>query len=132
MPTIGSRCHCDRAYTFLGMGDFARMPREILYVATPNEDRKCPANQLMWTLATRGPCTVHLNFRSEHHASCAASWLETYTWAETPLASPISSGYPNGPYQGPVYSKVYAEGGTVTPNPQPHCSALLTPTPTAL
>lgn len=113
LPSPGSRCHYDRNYVFISLGDFAKMDRTVLYVNTSNDDRKTPANRVMWTLSASKPITVHLNFRSESHATNSHRWLESHLWAKVPLESTVSSGFPNGPYRGPVYSKVYPEGGEV-------------------
>jgi len=48
VPSPGSVCHLDRNYVFTSLGGFAR-PR-MLYLLTPNEDRRTPATHVMWTL----------------------------------------------------------------------------------
>ena len=68
----------------------------------------------MWYLEIKVPrATVHLNFRSDHHAAAAREWLTSaeHGWVRDPnFDGTISSGIPNGPYHGPVYSKVCEEG----------------------
>ena len=62
VPDRGGRCHFDRPYRFIHLGDFARP--SMLYLLTSNEDRKTPASQPMWILDASVPCTVHVNYRS--------------------------------------------------------------------
>ena len=113
VPAQGGRCHFDRPYRFLHLGDFANRP-SMLYVLTSNEDRRTPSSSPMWILEARVPCTVHLNFRSERHVleGNAAPWLERKGFVLSGLRSTCSSGIPNGPYVGPVYSKA-CEPGTI-------------------
>ena len=112
-PASGQRCHHDRDYRFLSLGDFAKRPN-VLFVLSSNEDRKTAASRVMWYLEIKVPrATVHLNFRSDHHAAAAREWLTSaeHGWVRDPnFDGTISSGIPNGPYHGPVYSKVCEEG----------------------
>ena len=112
-PASGQRCHHDRDYRFISLGDFAKRPN-ILFVLSSNEDRKTAASRVMWYLEIKVPrATVHLNFRSDHHAAAAREWLTSaeHGWVRDPnFDGTISSGIPNGPYHGPVYSKVCEEG----------------------
>merc|ERR1719356_1473773 len=78
------------------------------YVMTSNDDRKTPADRVMWRLDIREPATVYVNFRSDGHIqnSGALKWLAKDGWTLKPqFKSTVSSGYPNGPYSGPVYAK---------------------------
>ena len=50
---------------FINLGDFDKP--SMRYVFTSNEDRKTSNTQVMWVLDMSVPCTVHINFRSEHH-----------------------------------------------------------------
>lgn len=113
LPGPGARCHYDRNYVFISLGAFSAMDRTILYVNTSNDDRKTPASRVMWTLDSTKAVTVHLNFRSDGHATNSRGWLSRDEWAETPLESTVSTGFPNGPYRGPVYSKVFPSGGRI-------------------
>ena len=110
-PTPGGRCHFDRPYRFIHLGDFQRP--NMLYLLSSNEDRKTSSSQVMWVLDLRLHCTVHLNFRSERHA-CAPgveNWLAAKQFElNRVLRSTSSSGIPNGPYSGPVYSRVCQPG----------------------
>lgn len=115
MPRIGDRCHFDREYCFTSLGGFAGAPgRRMLYLLSSNDDRKTPAEEVMWTLRTTLPTTVHLNFRSDAHVSGpdgVRGWLARGGWRRnTKLVSTVSTGYPNGPYVGPVYSRAYPPG----------------------
>lgn len=113
VPDTGSRCHADRNYRFISLGDFAQRPT-MRYVLTSNEDKNTPPDEVMWKLTVRAPVTVYLNFRSEQHVTHtgAAAWLTEGGWARSKMSSTVSSGVPNGPYQGPVYSKSL-DSGTV-------------------
>ena len=111
VPSVGSRCHIDRGYQFTSLGDFARPG--MLYVWTPNEDRKTPASQVMWVVSATTPVIVRLNFRSTHHVQStgAARWIVRDGWRlETNFKSTVSTGIPNGPYEGPVYAKRFEAG----------------------
>jgi hypothetical protein len=105
-PARGGRCHLDRNYYFLSLGDFAARPRTV-YLLTSNDDRRTPANRPMWTVRTTVASTCYINFRSEAHTQTgAAAWLRRGGWTVNSEIRPtVSSGFPNGPYAGPVYSK---------------------------
>lgn len=107
VPECGEDCHVDRDYVFISLGDFADAPG-MRYVMTSNDDRKTPANKVMWQLDIREPSVVFLNFRSKGHVQNggAQEWLKRDGWELKPdFKSTVSSGYPNGPYAGPVYAK---------------------------
>lgn len=111
VPPPGSRCHFDRPYRFLHLGDFAKP--SMLYLLTCNDDRKTSRTQVMWIIEASVPCTVHLQFRSEMHVANgrAEGWLRAKGYAPNgAMHSTSSSGVPNGPYSGPVYSKPCAPG----------------------
>ena len=111
VPSVGSRCHIDRGYQFTSLGDFARPG--MLYVWTPNEDRKTPASQVMWVVSATTPVIVRLNFRSTNHVrgTGAARWIARDGWRLEPsFRSTVSTGVPNGPYEGPVYAKRFDAG----------------------
>merc|ERR1712070_900226 len=91
------------------LGDF-KQPN-MLYLMTSNSDKSTPANQVMWSLHTAVPVTVHINFRSQQHAAAANAWLQAQGWGLNLLTrSTVSTGIPNGPYSGPVYSKQCTAG----------------------
>merc|ERR1711998_386760 len=78
---------------------------------TSNSDKSTPASQVMWSLHTAVPVTVHINFRSQQHAAAAKAWLQAQGWGLNLLTrSTVSTGIPNGPYSGPVYSKQCTAG----------------------
>jgi len=107
VPECGDDCHFDRDYVFTSLGDFAET-KGMRYIQTSNEDRKMPANRVMWRLDIREPVVVFVNFRSEGHLQRggALEWLQRDGWELKPdFKSTVSSGYPNGPYVGPVYAK---------------------------
>jgi len=109
VPGVGQRCHLDRGYTFTDLGDFTQP--NMLYLMTSNSDKTTPANQVMWSLHTAVPVTVHINFRSQQHAAAAKAWLQAQGWGLNLLTrSTVSTGIPNGPYSGPVYSKQCTAG----------------------
>merc|ERR1712070_791650 len=109
VPGVGQRCHLDRGYTFTDLGDF-KQPN-MLYLMTSNSDKSTPASQVMWSLHTAVPVTVHINFRSQQHAAAAKAWLQAQGWGLNLLTrSTVSTGIPNGPYSGPVYSKQCTAG----------------------
>jgi len=106
VPEIGGFCHNDRGYRFMSLGSFQRPG--MFYVLTPNDDRRTPDFETMWTVEVAVPATVHLNFRSEAHVSetGAAAWLRSGGFKRNKgMKSTVSNGIPNGPYSGPVYSK---------------------------
>eukprot|EP00747_Dinoflagellata_sp_TGD_P034055 gnl/TRDRNA2_/TRDRNA2_137024_c1_seq1.p1 gnl/TRDRNA2_/TRDRNA2_137024_c1~~gnl/TRDRNA2_/TRDRNA2_137024_c1_seq1.p1 ORF type:complete len:289 (-),score=28.94 gnl/TRDRNA2_/TRDRNA2_137024_c1_seq1:131-997(-) len=105
-PPKGCRCHHDRDYRFVSLGDFATLPR-LFYVLTSNDDKSTRPDKVMWRLDIRVSATVHINFRSERHAmqTGANTWLEAGGWQRSQLRSTVSTGVPNGPYSGPVFSK---------------------------
>lgn len=108
VPEIDDECHFDRNYTFDSLGDFAGR-KGMHYIMTSNDDRKTPADHVMWQLDLRVPATVYINFRSERHVleGRASQWLRRDGWEHRPdFRSTVSTGYPNGPYEGPVYAKV--------------------------
>lgn len=111
VPGRGAKCHFDRSYRFILLGDFVRHPR-MLYVLTCNEDKRTPVSEVMWKLEAEVPMTVHLNFRSEHHVlgTGIATWLNECGWKRSTMRSTVSSGIPNGLYWGPVYSKSFKPG----------------------
>ena len=111
VPARWSRCHPDRSYQFLDLGDFARPG--MLYLHACNEDRKTPASTVMWVLEATVPCTVHINYRSAAHVVNGGqeAWLAAAGFSPNgDLRSASSSGVPNGPYSGPVYSRACAPG----------------------
>merc|ERR1711998_548199 len=109
VPGVGQRCHLDRGYTFTDLGDF-KQPN-MLYLMTSNSDKSTPVSQVMWSLHTAVPVTVHINFRSQQHAAAAKAWLQAQGWGLNLLTrSTVSTGIPNGPYSGPVYSKQCTAG----------------------
>jgi len=111
VPNRGGRCHFDRNYQWLHLGDFNK-PR-MLYLLTSNEDRKTSSTRMMWVIEASVPCTVHLNYRSQRHVvdGRQESWLAAKGFVlNGDLRSPSSSGYPNGPYSGPTFSKACAPG----------------------
>lgn len=114
VPQPGALCHFDRNYQFLSLGSFGGQSN-MLYLYTSNEDRKTSPAAVMWTLQSSAPITVHLNFRSEEHRECAASWLDGQRWDLSEREGTVSSGIPDGPYSGPVFSKRF-EAGTVSLN----------------
>lgn len=81
LPAVRGRCHLDRGYTFESLGGFARLPR-CLYLFTSNNDRNTPASEVMWTVRSRVPVTVHLNFRSDAHVrrTGVKDWLRAESW----------------------------------------------------
>lgn len=111
VPPADSRCHFDRAYTFLSLGEFAGNPK-MLYVRTSNDDRKTSSREVMWMLATLSSAVVYLNFRSNSHVTetGACRWLEKEGWSLCEMEGTISSGFPSGIYQGPVFSKQFPAG----------------------
>jgi len=111
VPHMGSRCHLDRDYRFLLLGDFARL-HQMVYIATSNEDKRIPTSDVMWMLDTTVPVTVHLNFRSERHVldTGVLSWIQEKGWARSSLVGTVSTGVPDGLYWGPVYSKNFGPG----------------------
>ena len=113
VPARGGRCHFDRTYCFLSLGDFARPG--MLYLLSCNEDRKTPATEVMWVLELSVPCTIHLNYRSSQHVAMGQqeAWLAASGFAPNGgMRSPSSTGVPNGPYSGPTFSRV-CQPGTV-------------------
>merc|ERR1711968_9677 len=83
----------------------------MLYLMTSNSDKSTAASQVMWSLHTAVPVTVHINFRSKQHAAAAKAWLQAQGWGLNLLTrSTVSTGLPNGPYSGPVYSKQCTAG----------------------
>ena len=113
MPERGSRCHFDRRYQFLSLGEFESKPTgSLLYVCTSNEDRKTPSDRVMWTLTISAPpVTVYLNFRSEEHVECseATPWLSRDGWQREALQGSTSSGQIRDrmiEFNGPVFSKL--------------------------
>lgn len=110
LPSVGSRCHFDREYRFTCLGGFNKP--NMLYVLTSNEDKRMPAEAVMWTLEASVPTTVHINFRSEGHVAytSVAAWLKRDGWVRSLIKSTVSSGIPNGPYAGPVFSKAFGVG----------------------
>jgi hypothetical protein len=116
VPSPGGRCHFDRAYRFIHLGDFDRPG--MLFLLSSNEDRKTPSTSPMWIIEASVPCTIHLNFRSERHVAegKAETWLTRKGFElNTDIRSACSSGIPNGPYVGPIYSKD-CEPGTIELN----------------
>merc|ERR1712217_96291 len=98
LPTRRKDCHFDRDYSFTSLGDFADL-EGIRYVKTSNDDRKTPADHVMWRLDIRVPATVFINFRSLNHLnnSGALAWLQAGEWNLKPdFKSTVSSGVPNG------------------------------------
>lgn len=111
VPAVGDRCHLDRTYKFISLGDFAEKPK-MKYILTSNDD-KSTSNQIsMWKLDLRVAAVVYVNFRSERHVrgTGAADWLLHEGWEKSDMQGTISSGIPNGPYQGPVYSQKFEPG----------------------
>eukprot|EP00928_Gymnodinium_smaydae_P077588 TRINITY_DN6097_c0_g1_i3.p1 TRINITY_DN6097_c0_g1~~TRINITY_DN6097_c0_g1_i3.p1 ORF type:complete len:347 (-),score=37.85 TRINITY_DN6097_c0_g1_i3:209-1249(-) len=111
VPAAGMFCHIDRGYVFCNLGDFSRPG--MLYLLTCNEDRKTPANAVMWTLDVTVRVNVYLNFRSEGHVAStgASAWLGRGGWRRnTNMRSTVSTGVPNGPYSGPVFSREFEPG----------------------
>lgn len=113
VPGIGSKCHTDRNYRFVLLGDFSGKPG-MMYLMTSNNDKMTPWSNVMWTLETKRPATVHLNFRSEAHVATTgiSNWLQEAGWQRSGLRSTVSTGVPNGLYWGPVYSKEF-DAGTI-------------------
>lgn len=111
VPAVGSRCHCDRDYTFRSLGGFAGKPG-MHYVLTSNSDKQTPTGRVMWRIDVRRPCTIYLNFRSREHVmrTGALAWLTSGLWEACSLQSTVSTGVPNGPYSGPVYSNSFDSG----------------------
>jgi hypothetical protein len=111
VPAAGSRCHFDRPYRFLHLGDFARP--HMLFLLSSNEDRKTSVRQPMWIIDASVPCTVHVNYRSTRHVieGQQESWLAEKGFTPNGgLSSACTSGVPNGPYTGPVYSAAFEPG----------------------
>lgn len=107
VPDDGDDCHFDRDYIFTSLGDFAK-EKGMRYIMTSNDDRKTPAQNVMWQLDVREPAKVFINFRSQNHirSGGASEWLTRDGWElQSDFKGTISSGYPNGPYHGPVYAK---------------------------
>jgi len=50
-PRRGGRCHFDRQYRFLDLGDFGRAG--MLYLLSSNEDRKTASSAVMWVVEAR-------------------------------------------------------------------------------
>lgn len=75
VPAVGGRCHFDRNYCFLDLGDFAKA--NMVYVLSSNDDRKTPATHVMCIVEANQPCSIHLNYRSEHHVEAGhqETWL---------------------------------------------------------
>lgn len=113
VPSAGGKCHYDRSYRFISLGDFAK--REgMRYLLTSNDDKNMPARAVMWKLEVIVPVVVYLNFRSEGHVrhTGAEEWLRDGDWKRCDdIRGTVSTGVPNGPYQGPVYSKAVDHGG---------------------
>mmetsp|Transcript_76448 Transcript_76448/g.224319 ORF Transcript_76448/g.224319 Transcript_76448/m.224319 type:complete len:248 (-) Transcript_76448:130-873(-) len=111
VPRAGDRCHLDRDYRFLSLGSFGQRPG-TMFLLTSNDDKRTPAEAVMWTLAASAPVTVHLNFRSEGHVADtgAAGWLQEGGWERSALRSTVSTGFPSWLYWGPVYSKAFPAG----------------------
>merc|ERR1712048_969186 len=113
VPSVGEKCHFDRPYTFVSLGDFATRPT-MSYILTSNDDKATAAEEVMWRLTTRVPVSVYLNFRSERHISQtgASGWLRQGGWIRSAFKSTVSTGVLNGPYSGPVYWK-QSDGGAI-------------------
>lgn len=111
VPSIGEHCHLDRTYRFLSLGDFDKPG--MLYLLTCNEDRKTPANSMMWKLHAQSAAQVFLNFRGDNHVSSASGWLADEAWQRCDMRSAVTSGFPNGPYSGPVFQKHFEAGDIV-------------------
>jgi len=111
VPRMGSRCHLDRNYRFVLLGDFAQLPQTV-FVETSNEDKRTPVSEVMWILEVTVPVTVHLNFRSERHVlnTGVLEWIQEKGWSRSSLVGTVSTGVPDGLYWGPVYSKSFGPG----------------------
>lgn len=110
LPSVGSRCHLDRSYRFISLGDFAG--REgMRYLSTCNDDKNMPVRVVMWRLEVIVPVVVYLNFRSEGHVRHTGEWLQEGGWKlRNDMRGTVSTGVPNGPYNGPIYSKTVDSG----------------------
>jgi len=112
VPSGGSRCHLDRSYRFISLGDFAGKDR-MRYLMTSNDDKNMTNSAVMWKISVMVPVVVYLNFRSESHVqnTGATRWLQDGGWTLCPdMKSTVSTGVPHGPYSGPIYSKAADHG----------------------
>mmetsp|Transcript_67575 Transcript_67575/g.187395 ORF Transcript_67575/g.187395 Transcript_67575/m.187395 type:complete len:248 (-) Transcript_67575:82-825(-) len=112
IPGIGGKCHLDRDYKFVCLGDFGKGERRMFYIQTSNEDKRTPASAVMWELKCLEPVTVYLNFRSEKHVTRTGAqvWLREGGWQRSGMKSTVSTGVPDFLYWGPVYSKAFNPG----------------------
>eukprot|EP00746_Dinoflagellata_sp_MGD_P026060 gnl/MRDRNA2_/MRDRNA2_16141_c0_seq1.p1 gnl/MRDRNA2_/MRDRNA2_16141_c0~~gnl/MRDRNA2_/MRDRNA2_16141_c0_seq1.p1 ORF type:complete len:235 (-),score=43.13 gnl/MRDRNA2_/MRDRNA2_16141_c0_seq1:54-758(-) len=90
VPAVGDRCHLDRTYKFISLGDFAEKPK-MKYLLTSNDDKTTSNRNVMWKLDLRVAVVVHLNFRSERHVrgTGAMQWLQEEGWEESSMRSTI-------------------------------------------
>merc|ERR1719221_929581 len=113
VPANSSRCHVDRSYRFISLGDFAKRDG-MRYLLTCSDDKHMPAHAVMWKLHVIVPVVVYLNFRSEKHVkqSGGGIWLRDGGWQRRDdVEGTVSTGVRSRLFEGgPVYSKVVDYG----------------------